>query len=550
MKNVIGLAALTAIASAVVVVPSAAAEDAPERACPGVQLVIVNDASDSTLANVDSGFLAEVTDPILEAANDDTTEAVDAGFTAPTPTATATADAGSGSWKPDVWGTQSATTSATSTVTETPTSQAPATETDSDDSSVNVGRTVISVASTKDTRAYIPGVTGPDTTPAYEESIQQAVDDTESVLAEISEQCPDTKVSLLGVGQGAQAVSIVSKKIGAGDLIDSSKVIGVAMFADPSRAADQPVVANGASAPAGASQNWDVTPASGAGVATVTGQTVGADSGTYGKLADRAVSWCATGDVACSLASDTPLGRLVSNGMEATAGKAPEAQLAYVTDTLGPAVVLASVETLAEDVQFGDGGFSFKAASSPSQTLIGRIATESAAPVDQTEMQQRLVSAGMQIGGMALAAGVTVAKEVVKPENIAQIAAASAISPAAGAGAALLIASSAATDLVNERTLTTGARRLASEAQAVGIDDDGLAQAAVQAAVGSQVSKSAGAYDSAGMTASGQSAAEATTSWLADVVGAELGKNLSTGTVQQASTFDSNAIAAAMKDLA
>ena len=235
--------------------------------------------------------------------------------------------------------------------------------------------------------------------------------------------------------------------------------------------------------------------------------------------------------------------------MEATAGKAPEYQLAYVADTLGPAVLLGSVESLAEDVQFGDGGFSFKAASSPSQTLIGRIATESAAPVDQTEMQQRLLSAGMQIGGMALAAGVTVAKEVIKPENIAQIAAASAISPAAGAGAALLIASGAAMDLVNERTLTTGARRLASEAQAVGIDDDGLAQAAVQAAVGTQVSKTTGAYATAGMTASGRSAADATTSWLADAVGAELGKNLATGTVQQASAFDSNAIAAAMKDV-
>ena len=136
------------------------------------------------------------------------------------------------------------------------------------------------------------------------------------------------------------------------------------------------------------------------------------------------------------------------------------------------------------------------------------------------------------------------------PANIAQIAAASAVSPAAGAGAALLIASGAAMDLVNERTLTTGARRLASEAQAVGIDDEGLAQAAVQAAVGTQVSKSAGAYDSASMTASGQSASEATTSWLADVVGAEIGRNLSTGSAAQSTTFDSNAIAAAMKDLA
>ena len=155
----------------------------------------------------------------------------------------------------------------------------------------------------------------------------------------------------------------------------------------------------------------------------------------------------------------------------------------------------------------------------------------------------------MKLGGMALAAGVTVAKEVVKPHNVAQIATAAAVSPAAGVGAALMIGGSAAVELVSAQTMTTGAARLADEAKAFGVDDQRLAEAAVQAAVGSEVSKSTGAYSTSPSTASGASAASATTDWLMDVVGAELGRTLSTAPNAAPATYDTEAIAAAMQEV-
>lgn len=591
MKRALGVTLAACVVAASAVPASATAAPAPATAgdqnetCPSVQMIAVNDVTDSALGQADAGFLADVAAPVLVAANGEDTapESLNAGFEAPTPTQSASAapsDSG-GDWKPDVWGSTtsaapnaaadwkpdvwgSATPAASETpvvdkqVTQaaarqlenpTPTSSPQETATPAGAESPVVGRTMISVQSTDDTRAYIPGVTGPDTVPNYDESIQSAVADTEAVLAEIDTTCPTTKIVLMGVGQGAQVASIVSKKIGAGEVFPAEKVLGVSLFADPSRAEDQPVVASGASAPAGASADWEVQPASGAGVATATGHTAGAPESDFGAVSDRTVSWCAEGDTSCALPAGAPLRTLVANTAAGTEGKAPEHALRHVTDVLAPAVLLGSVDTLAEDVNFGPDGFTFNRASGPDETLIGRIATDSEREVPQSEMQQRLLASGMKIGGMALAAGVTVAKEMVQPQNVAQIAAASAVSPAAGVGAALLIGGGAALELVSERTFTTGAVRLADEAQALGIEDEGMAEAAVQAAVGTEVSKSTGAYSTTPSTKSGDSATDATTGWLLEVVGAEIGRNLGTTPTNEPASYDTAAIQAALKEV-
>lgn len=557
-----------------------------ENSCPSVQMIALNDVHDSALGQSDAGFLGTVAAPVLASANDEDTTDLDGGFTAP-PKTTTQAPQQEGEWKPNVWGDTPTSTEdeneqgatdgwkpamwdtptptpdsedetedkqATqeparqdTTTAETPT--ATATTTAAKQKAPSVGRTIIEVESTDDTRAYLPGVTGPDTVPAYDESINNAVADTEAVLASINTTCPNTKVVLLGVGQGAHAASIISKRIGAGEVFPADKVLGVSLFADPSRADGQPVVANGAAAPAGATQDWDAQQAPGAGVATVrAGEDTPAGS-DFGSVADRTVSWCAEGDTTCALPADTPLRTVVANTTEGTQGKAPEYVLRHVTDVLAPAVVLGSVETLASDVQFGPGGFTFNRATSADTTLIGRIAAESDRQIPQDEMQERLLAAGMKIGGMALAAGVTVAKEVVKPHNVAQIAAASAVSPAAGVGAALMIGGSAAVELVSTQTMTTGAARLADEAKAFGVDDQGLAEAAVQAAVGSEVSKSTGAYSASPATATGASAAQATSDWLLDVVGTELGRPLSGEPATAPATYDTAAIAAALQEV-
>lgn len=534
-------------------------ENAAEDVCPGVQMILFNDVADSAAGlESNTGFLTDVVSPVMRAANEDGSLTTDAGFSAAEKTSSPTTEADD-SWKPDVWGTSAAATSeaaqdswkpdvwaspaennsattsqssvTASTAPNTSTTETSPSTTPSDSSelsgSAEVGRTIIPVRSTDDTRAYIPGVTGPDETPTYEESIAEAIEAGEAVLTEIDASCPETKVVLLGVGQGAQAASTVSKRIGAGEVFPADRVIGVTLFADPTRSENQPTVASGDDAPAGVQEaDWNSPAAEGAGIATVTGQDGDSAAADYGAVADRTVSWCMEGDTTCAIPEGAPLRALVANTSAGTQDQAPERALAHVTDILAPAVVLGTVETLAEDVEFGANGFSFTRAQSADETLIGRVAADSDREIPADEMEQRLLASGMSIGGMALAAGVTVANEVVQPHNIAQIAAASAVSPAAGAGAALLIAGGAAMELVSPVTMTTGAARLADEAKAAGIEDEGLAEAAVQAAVGAEVGKGRGSYSEQPATESGLSASDATTNWLLETVGAELGRTL------------------------
>lgn len=581
IRTVMPAAVAASVTLAVGVVPAtataadatpAAATSAVAGGCPAVQMIAVNDVADSSLGESDTGFLSQVAAPVLAAANGDNAVNENAGFSAPSTTPTPVAvglPSQVDDWKPDVWGTATAMATPTQDggdvwgepetttgvagdpVEVTPEETTPATTPKASVAGAvgvpQVGRTIVSVKSTNDTRAYLPGVTGPDNIPNYEESINTAIADTKAVLSDIDARCPSTKVVLLGVGQGAQAASAVSKEIGAGEVFDSSKVLGVSLFADPTREEDQPVVASGASAPAGASGSWDVRTAPGAGIATVRGDTAGVPSGGYGQVADRTVSWCATGDTSCAIPKEAPLRTLVSNTTTAVAGKAPEVALQNVADTLAPAVALGTVESLAQDVDFGPDGFSFKRAQDADETLIGRIAHDSGRRIAPDEFQDRLLTAGMSLGGMALAAGATVVKEVIKPENIAQIAAASAISPAAGAGAALLIAGGAAIKLISPATVTTGAARLADEAKAAGVDDEGVADAAVMAAVGTQVSKQQGTYDTVAATESGQSPATATTDWLLGVVGGVLGRDLGASTPSTPAVFDASAVQAAVK---
>ena len=128
------------------------------------------------------------------------------------------------------------------------------------------------------------------------------------------------------------------------------------------------------------------------------------------------------------------------------------------------------MESLAKDLDFGSNGFTFKRAQSSDETLIGRIAENTEADNKQTDVERRLVVSGQQLGGMALAAGITVAKKFLTPSNIAQIAAAATLNPAAGATVAGVKIIEASTDLFTPETATTGATRLLDEATASGVE--------------------------------------------------------------------------------
>lgn len=535
------VAAVSLLTLPVVVAPPLVMAETQRAECPKMQFVVVNSASDSQLeSDADQGFLADVVSPVVSAANNDAKDVdYSAGFSASVEASesSSTESADSDSWKPDVWGktTSSVPTTGTSSASAEPsevmsTSSALSSSTarSASTSSPSVGRVYVNVKGVRQ-GAFIPGVHS-ESDPAWRDLLAENKDKVNAAVKQIAERCPGTKIAFVGENEGAAVVSEIARDIGAGQgVIGPEKVSGVAAFADPTRSQDQPTVASGADSPAAAPGtsgtytqqvgSLNAKAAEGAGLATV---AENASPGGYGQLENRTVSWCVDGDVRCSVPKAAPLTRLVeASNKNIDFSRDPEGSVRYVADVLGPSVALAGVETLAHDVKFGSNGFTFKRASSPEKTLIGRMAANTERKVDQSEMDQRLIAAGQQLGGMGLAAGITVAKKVLTPANIAQIAAAGAISPEAGAlvvGVKLLEASS---DLFTPETATTGALRLIDEASAGGVEVPEAAEAAVTTVVAQQVGQSA--YKKQAVTKSGQTPTNATTQWLAALAADELG---------------------------
>lgn len=547
MKKPLAPAAIAAVAASSLLAPTALAQDDHAAQCPTMHWVVVHDAADSTAQTDqhDAGFLGQVVAPVLQKANGENSIGSTGGFelakqeeTQPQndwrPNVWGNADTAeipneTGDWRPDIWGDAPTDTGITSEATEE-TTAASATTSAVESDSAEVTRTYISLEGAT-AQGFIPGVhdTADD---AYDAAIEGGIDDTEAVLTAVHEACPNTTVVLMGHKEGAQVISAVAKKIGTGESsFPAENVSGVALFADPTRSENQPVAQ---------SQTLNVEGPQGAGIITRkqentnSGETSRSPGvgGSFGDLEDRTVSWCLDGDASCAMEDGTPLDRINAANTENLDARDPQRSLTYLADNLGPAVLLGTAETLAEDLDFGESGFTFKRAASVDSTLLGRVATEMETETSQTEREDRLRVAAMSLGGMGLAAGITIAKKSVTPENIATIVAASSASPAAGAAMAGVIVGKAALETLTPATATTAALRVMDETEAAGLETPEVAEAAVEAAVYRAVSEE---YATTPVTETGQTPTDATSQWLTGIVADELGDEAPTALINSAS---------------
>lgn len=608
MKLTIPLAGVSATALIATLVPvqalaapsvTVSSEAGSGQTCPAVQLVLINSKADSEAkndANTDAGFFAGVSNTAMTANKGEVSDK-SAGFANTVnksePTATSS-EKSTGTSSNDLWGStesaspkpatkgdslwggatetsaaQAAATSerisnpaaSASDSSSTTTSPVTATGTNTSSSSSkaqtkqasnkkqNVGRVYINF---DDAGGGIPGVTSKDSGD-YGESVSAAVDKTNSVLADINSRCPETQVILMGYSEGAQVANAVSKEIGSGKSeFPADKVAGVALFSDPSRSESQPLVANGANAPAAApgtsgnnlaeatkslsgAETSSVAP-SGAGIATLSDQAGksnsqggllgGAGLGDFGALANRVMSFCIDGDSTCAIPEGSPLRALISTGMKSVDLNDPQKSLMAVADTFGPAVMLGGVESLADDLSFGPQGFQLARAETTDKTMIGRMAAETDRPHDIGEMGQRLMQSGLKLGGMAMAAGVTFAKDVITPTNLAQIAAAGAADPFAAIPVVATKLAAAALNIVTPATATGVALRVFDEVKAAGLGDSQLAEVATQAATWKSVGS--GAYKSTPVTSDGQSPTMLAANWARASAGDASGTQLPT----------------------
>lgn len=632
MKRIPPLAASLTVAAVVTTMVPAAALAAPDvtvkknnvassQTCPAVQMVLVNSAFDSNAdANTDSGFFSDVSAKVMDT-NGAKVSDPSAGFAksseeseSSAPSESSNSDSLWGSSAPltssakdfanGLWGSTSeasnasseATTvtslkaewansykeSATST-TEEPSSQDNASQSSSSVSSPASGTAPEgSVASVSDNPqkvgriyinfddrgGYIPGVNGEDKK-EYSEAVTAAVGKVNETLGEIHSSCPDTRVMLMGYSEGAQVANVVAKQIGSGQSsFPADHISGVALFSDPSRSESQPMVGNGAQAPAAApgtsgentsklSDNLtpgktNIAPA-GAGVATLTdaaggvgatgmagtgasgtaggstlggGRALGAGFGGFGDLSNRVMSFCIEGDSTCAIPEGSPLRQIIASGAKSIDLNDPQKSLMAVADTLGPAVVLGGVESLADDLSFGPQGFQLARAENTDETMVAKIASEAERPHAIGEMGQRLIQSGLKLGGMAMAAGITFAKDVVTPTNLAQIAAAGAADPFAAIPVVATKLASAALNIVTPATATGVALRVFDEIKAAGLGDSQIAEVATQAATWK--SMGSGAYKSTPVTADGRSATDLTADWARASVGDATGTSMPT----------------------
>lgn len=202
-----------------------------------------------------------------------------------------------------------------------------------------------------------------DTT-SYEDSVASGVDQANTVMDEVVARCDDTKIMLIGYSQGAEVMSQVGRAVGDGDSdIDTDRIAGIALFADPTREGGTPLLVDGGDAPAQiADTDTDTvsqavtglsetkTPAANGLSPEKTGIT------DFGEISDRTVSWCLPGDYVCGLPADSEVAAEIVTLLEKVNLDDPVEALKLLAESMDSAVKVSDFSQVA-DINFGDNGF-------------------------------------------------------------------------------------------------------------------------------------------------------------------------------------------------
>ena len=453
-----------------------------------------------------------------------------------------------------------------------------------------------------------------DTT-SYADSVATGVANTEKQIRDISAACPDTKVFLAGFSQGAEVISNVARKIGAGESVAPDKIAGVALFADPTREGGTPLQPDGASSPGpvpGAKGTTVTRAVSGLDVMEMpTAGGLGSDKTghkDFGEISDRVVSWCLPGDYVCGMPVESELTSDIVSLLEKVSLGDPVTTLQQVAGILDRAVSVGNISEIA-DLDFGEGGFTANAAemkrtpvldqrvataagrttstapsttgsSAPTSTSASTASSTSAtqtttqsrstgtttakptatatstsrtarpaaqaaqAPTSKRaaardprpeaglpalssdlavgssqnmgldEGTQKVVSAAAGIGGMALGAGITVLRQTLTPENLAQIALAGVTGgPQAAAAVAVAKLTNAGMSLLEPASASGYARQVLQVLKDSGMETPKIVELAVDLSAWTSAVEH-NMYGERAMLPDGRSAAAATQDWV------------------------------------
>ncbi len=353
----------------------------------------------------------------------------------------------------------------------------------------------------------------------YQRSISVGVTELNRVAAEFVSRCPQGRIAVLGNAHGAQVASQFAHQAGrSGAGVPADKVAAVVLFGDPDRDANTPLLpgASGRSVPnpAPGTTGAAVTalaglvqqPATGAGINTARATT----SSGYGSLSGRVASFCAAGDLACDTPTDAPVLRVVDNILSTAedSGGDPLRALASITQALA----FTAIKTVTSVVNNDVSGTSLSSVSLSSQASLAQRVAEASDPRTPLDIDN-VMKAVLKIGTIAVNAVVTVAKTVLTPANITEIAAAGLSNPAAGLAVLGTKLLGALPQLVPPSTASRLVGQAFTAVTSTVTDNTGLIDTANWVRY-SDALASRGTYKSDPVTATGQSPVHYATAWL------------------------------------
>jgi len=275
----------------------------------------------------------------------------------------------------------------------------------------------------------------------YEQSVDHAMQRLDQMVTDMAKRCPSAKFAGVAYSQGAHAMSVWAKKVGAGKgTISADRVAGVLLLADPARQARSSVFPGrpGQRSPEAVpgTSGSEVSKVSvtdpglgGAGIAPL------ADVGEgFGSLSGRVADICAPGDLACDAPEHAPVAHLIANiaGQSQLDPNDPVAAISTIAQALATTTFKTAVPVINEDIQ----GKSLDEISyEPKKTISQRLA-EASDPRSPMPGLDDTLRAVLKVGTIAFNAVKTVAMKVFTPDTIAQLAAVGLADPA-GAAAVL-----------------------------------------------------------------------------------------------------------------
>ncbi|WP_280449673.1 cutinase family protein [Nocardia brasiliensis] len=239
---------------------------------------------------------------------------------------------------------------------------------------------------------------------SYAVSVDEGVAALTATAERIAADCPATALAITGYSQGAQVVSRFARAVGAGEgPIAPERVAGVALYSNPDRAPDSPVIpgrpgqftpdpAPGTSGAAVTGVAITSAPTSGSGIAAGEGVE-------YGALTGRVAEFCVEGDWSCAAPERASLLRVAAEIAAQADLRDPVAALGSIHALLSGVLGDAWSAVVNHDFRVGPGFVDYVPAASLAQRLIE--AADPRTPASPAEAAAATTRWGQIIGVVA-----------------------------------------------------------------------------------------------------------------------------------------------------